>query len=116
MSRNRRCVGVATHGSTDRSGTSDAFAEGGGQDPVRGDASWGDAPAGSVDLLLEGGGRSIGLAASAAAGSGHLCTQSDLCVLGAGMRRASSIHVHVLVLRSSRRAEARTSTSTYVAK
>ena len=72
MSRNRRCVGVATHGGTDRSGTSDAFAEGGGQDAVRSDAAWWDAPAGGVDLLLKGGGRSIGLAASAAGGGGHL--------------------------------------------
>ena len=71
MSRNRRCVGVATHGGTDRSSTSDAFAEGGGQDAVRSDAAWWDAPAGGVDLLLEGGGRSIGLAVSAA-GGGHL--------------------------------------------
>ena len=71
MSWNRRCVGVATHGGTDRSSTSDAFAEGGGQDAVRSDAALWDAPAGGVDLLLEGGGRSIGLAVSAA-GGGHL--------------------------------------------
>ena len=70
MSRNRRCVGVATHGGTDRSSTSDAFAEGGGQDAVRSDAAWWNAPAGGVDLLLERGGGSIGLAAAGI--GGHL--------------------------------------------
>jgi len=68
MSRNGRRVGVAPHGGTDRSGTSHAVAEGGGQDAVRSDATWGDAPAGGVDLVLEGCGGSIGLAAAAAGG------------------------------------------------
>ena len=70
MSRDRRCVGVAPHRCTDGAGTADALAEGGGQDPVRGDASWGDAPAGGIDLRLERGGGSIGLAAAGI--GGHL--------------------------------------------
>jgi hypothetical protein len=73
MSRNRRRVGVAPHGGTDRPGTSHARTEGGGQDAVGGDASWGDAPACGVDLLLEGGRGAIRLATAtaAAAGAGH---------------------------------------------